>query len=145
MDDEGSYTVISYVLLYSHTVQTRQRFICKTWPPSYYFITVIQCGYRNRRRRRYVFTAAASTLSYINTISPLLLWWVICLWLGCVLTNCRSEISSLYIFDDLKHLQSLQLDDRCDCCFVYIHRVYCRWLISFATLVYSGDNVRDVI
>ena len=30
MDDEGSYTAILYVLLYSHTVQTRQRFICKT-------------------------------------------------------------------------------------------------------------------
>ena len=43
-----------------------------------------------------------------------------------VLTNCRSEISSLYIFDDL-HLQSLQLDDRCHRCYcVCPSSVYCR-------------------
>ncbi len=80
MDDEGSYTAISYVLLYSHTYRLDSDSFARRDPhliASCNFITVLQCGYRNRRRRRYVFTAAASTLLI------LILSLHYYLWLGC--------------------------------------------------------------
>ena len=54
-----------------------------------------------------------------------------------VLTNCRSEISSLYIFDGF-HLQSLQLDDRC-------HRCYCVCPSCLTQMINQYNHVSIIV